>query len=72
VAHAAKELSPTVASVLRAIDESTDYEDAKARIIAAYGDSVTDSRLVRLTEAALIMAQEAGRLTVDQELQTEK
>jgi hypothetical protein len=72
VAHAAKELAPTVASVLRAIDESTDYEDAKARIIAAYGDSVTDSRLVRLTEAALIMAQEAGRLTVDQELQTEE
>jgi hypothetical protein len=70
VAHAAKELAPTVASVLRAIDEATDYEDAKARIIAAYGDSVTDSRLVRLTEAALIMAQEAGRLTVDQELQT--
>jgi hypothetical protein len=72
VAHAAKELAPTVASVLRAIDEATDYEDAKARIIAAYGDSVTDSRLVRLTEAALIMAQEAGRLTVDQELQTEE
>jgi hypothetical protein len=72
VAHAAKELAPTVASVLRAIDESTDYEDAKARIIAAYGDSVTDSRLVRLTEAALIMAQEAGRLTVDQELLTEE
>jgi hypothetical protein len=71
-AHAAKELAPMVAAVVSAIAEATDYEDAKARIIAAYGDEMPPSKLMKLTEAALIMAQLAGRETVEQELQTDE
>jgi len=70
VAHAAKKLAPTVASVLSAISEATDYEDAKARILAAYGDALPVTTLVRLTESALIMAQLAGVESVNQEVDT--
>lgn len=69
-AHAAKELAPMVAAVVSAIAEATDYEDAKARIIAAYGDELPPSKLMKLTESALIMAQLAGRESVEQELAT--
>jgi phage gp29-like protein len=65
--HAAKELAPTLAAVLSAITGATSYDDAKERIKAAYGDELPPSKLVKLTEAALIMGQMAGRETVEQE-----
>jgi phage gp29-like protein len=71
-AHAAKELAPMVAAVVSAIAEATDYDDAKTRIIAAYGEELPPGKLLKLTEAALIMAQLAGRETVEQELATEE
>lgn len=69
-AHAANEFAPMVAAVVSAIAGATDYEDAKARIVAAYGDELPPSKLMKLTESALIMAQLAGRETVEQELLT--
>lgn len=72
VAHAAKELAPMVASIVSAIEDATDYEDAKARIKAAFGDALPPNRLLKLTEQALIMAQMAGRETIEQELATEE
>lgn len=69
VAHASKQLAPTVASIVSAISEATDYEDAKARIVAAYGDALPVSTLVKLTESALIMAQLAGIESVNQEFE---
>lgn len=71
-AHAAKELAPTLAAVLSAIEDGTSYEDVKERIAAAYRDELPPSKLLKLTEAALIMGQLAGRETVEQELNTEE
>lgn len=68
---AAKELVPTVAAVMAAIEGAESYEDAKARLLAAYQKVAEASRLVGATEAALIMGQLAGRETVEQELQEE-
>ena len=65
--HAAKELAPTLAAVLSAIEDGTSYEDVKARIAEAYRDELPPSKLLKLTEAALIMGQLAGRETVEQE-----
>ncbi len=65
---AAKELAPTIAATLAAIQDADSYEDAKKRLLAAYTKVAAASRLVGATEAALIMGQLAGRETVEQEL----
>ncbi|MEN6535490.1 MAG: DUF935 family protein [Bryobacteraceae bacterium] len=71
IGHAAKQLSPMVAAVLSAIEDAEDYDDAKRRIIEAFGDELPPTKLVKLTEAALILGQLAGRDTVDREVQAE-
>jgi hypothetical protein len=71
-AHAAKELAPTVAAMRAAIEDSTSYDDALARITAAYGDELPPSKLLKLTEAALILGQLAGRETVEQEFRADE
>jgi phage gp29-like protein len=71
-AHAAKELAPTVAAMVSAIEDSTSYDDAVQRIKAAYGDELPPSKMSRLVEAALILGQLAGRETVEQEFRTDE
>lgn len=67
-AHAAKELAPTLASVISAVGKAGDYAEARALIEAAYGKAATPARLAELTEAALIMAQAAGLEVLDVEM----
>lgn len=67
-AHAAKELAPTLASVISAVGKAGDYAEARALIEAAYGKTATPARLAELTEAALIMAQAAGLEVLDGEM----
>jgi hypothetical protein len=66
---AAKTLAPTLAGILSAIEDSTDFDDAKARMFALYKEELPPSKLLKLTEAALIMAQLAGRESIEQELE---
>lgn len=65
--HAAKELAPTLASVLAAIERSESYEEAKQAVLEAYQDRAPVSQLCRLTEAMMLMAQLAGAEAVRQE-----
>lgn len=66
---AAKGIMPTLAAVIEAISGAESYEDAKQRLFAAY------ERVKPIdasdTERALIMAQMAGRETVEQEITEE-
>jgi hypothetical protein len=66
--HAAKALSPTLASVLAAIEKSTSYDEAQQAIVDAFGDAAPPSMLCRLTESAILMAQLAGAESVEREL----
>jgi hypothetical protein len=69
--HAAKQLSPTLASVLAAIEKSTSYDEAQQAIVEAFGDAAPPSMLCRLTESAILMAQLAGAESVERELDEE-
>jgi phage gp29-like protein len=66
---AAKTLAPTLAGILSAIEDSEDFDDAKARMFALYKEELPPSKLLKLTEAALIMTQLAGRESIEQELE---
>lgn len=70
--HTAKAFSPLVAATLAAVEESTGFTDLQDRLRAIYQDELPPSKLLKVTEAALIMAQMAGRETVEQELTTEE
>lgn len=66
--HAAVELAPTLASVLVAIRGAKDYEELQEMLREAYRDEKPVHELVKLTEQAIVMAQLAGRDSIEQEL----
>lgn len=70
--HAAKGLSSTLAGVLSIIESAEGFTDAQEKLKAFYADKVAPAELLKLTEAALIMAEMAGRETVEIELETEE
>jgi phage gp29-like protein len=70
-AHMAKALIPTVARVMAAIAEATDFDDAYRRVTEANGKAPTPTEMVTLVDRALIMTQLAGVETVEQEDGTE-
>jgi hypothetical protein len=70
--HAAAKLAPFVATVMASIEGATSFEDAEAKIKAAYADEATPTKLVQLTAAALILGQLAGRETVEFEAVNEE
>ena len=63
--HGAAELAPTVAATLAAVAKAKDYAEARQLIEEAYGKVAPASRLAELTESAILMAQFAGRDTVE-------
>lgn len=67
--HAAVDLAPTLASVLAALASSSDFEDAKQRLMDAYRNEAVPVDLLERTEKALIMGQLAGAETIEQELE---
>jgi phage gp29-like protein len=56
----ARALDPTLAAVLRAISQADSFEDALARMEAAYASALTPDELIELTTSGLVMAQSAG------------
>lgn len=65
--HAAKELAPTLASMLSAVEQAEDYDEAFRLVSEHYADLAPPNRLRQLTEAALMMAQLAGRHAVNED-----
>jgi hypothetical protein len=70
--HAAKAFSPLVAATIAAVEESTGFTDLQDKLRVIYKEELPPSKLMKITEGALIMAQMAGRETVEQELSTEE
>jgi hypothetical protein len=70
--HAVDELAPTVRVTASAIKDSTDYDDAMAKLREAYQGVTPVHKLIALTEQALVMAQMAGHETIERELNTEE
>jgi len=66
-AHAARELAPTVAAMISAIRNAGSYDEARQMVESKYSKLASPSELSSLTEAALIMVQLGGRLSVDEE-----
>lgn len=67
VAHGARELGPTLAAVLSAIEDSESYEDALAKLFDAYRGAATPNKLTELLDAGMTMANFAGALQAKRE-----
>lgn len=65
--HAAKALMPTVAAMLSEIERAENYDDARLRISQRYRDLASPRKLAELTEAAIVLTQEAGHLSAIEE-----
>lgn len=63
-AAAARELAPTIAGVIAAVQGAKDYDEARQAIRAKYEKMAAPAELAALTEAALIMTNLGGRLAV--------
>jgi len=63
----AKAIAPTLASVLAAIEKAQSYNEARALMLQAYRGMEPPRNLAQLTEAALLLAQAGGALSVNEE-----
>jgi phage gp29-like protein len=66
VEHANESLEQTITLIGKAIDESTDYEDLRARLKALFGD-VSTEELNELVYRTMLLAEMAGRKAVTQD-----
>lgn len=64
---AARELSPTIAAVLSAIEGANGFAEARQALLAKYGELAPPRQLAELLEGALTLQQAAGHLGVLEE-----
>jgi hypothetical protein len=66
--HGAKELAPTIAAMIAAVEGAEDYASAKKAIVAKYKGLASPRELASLTEAAMTMTQLGGHLAVREDV----
>jgi len=63
-----KALEPTAQAMLEAVRGSSNYLEAREKLMAAYRNLEPPRELATVTEAALILSQAAGHLAVNQDI----
>lgn len=64
VRHGSKQLARTLAAVIATVRKAKDYDDARTKLLERYQGMAPPKKLAELLDAAMILANEGGRLAV--------